>query len=55
MLKLLNKKIAHVQIRDKITAYFMGGQENMDANLVGKSKDLNRARSLSPIVERGHH
>jgi hypothetical protein len=49
LLKILNKNISHVHIRDKITAYFLGGQENMDANLV-KSKDLNRVRSLSPMV-----
>jgi len=49
LLKILNKNISHVFIRDKITAYFLGGQENMDANLV-KSKDLNRVRSLSPMV-----
>ena len=36
LLKILNKNISHVKIRDKITAYFLGGggQENMDANLV---------------------
>ncbi len=46
MLKILKRNIRHVEMREKISMHFNGGQENMNANISSQQTFGNQSEKM---------